>query len=549
MLVDREPEIPQVCVSPASRYRSALLASSATRNVCLFAFFLAIVVGLQWASGAYRAEFGGYPDEPAHYVTSLMVHNYIVGLNWGSPVQFAQNFYNHYPKVAFGHWPPFFYVVQAFWMMLFSASRISIRLEIAFTTALLAYSVYREARRWFGGQVSAILAGLLTVCMPLVQRYTDEEMSEILLTLLCFWSVIYLARFLDSGRWQDNALFGFCFSLAVLTKGNGWLLAGVAALAIMLTREFRLVLGKQFWIAPGIVTLLCVPWQLLTLQIAERGWAGENTPNYTVTAFREFGVILLQLAGIGLAGLALLGIAVAVLGPVLHRAVESRPAVMFSLILCTWVFHALVPAGVEDRKMLIAVPALVLFIFTGGFWLADRLPFSLRFTDWRRPAVAMAGGCAFVLGVFAIPHQTHYGFIEVARFITSRPDLRHDTILISDNSVGEGLLVSEIAMREPQPTDVVVRGTKVLANVDWGGTTYHCLYSTPEQVTQAIDNLHVNLVVIDTFRGKRDLEHNQLLREALQDGRRFQLIRTFEAGSRDAKGQILIYRVKPPTSA
>lgn len=508
-----------------------------------------MVVGLQWVSGAYQAEFGGYPDEPAHYVTSLMVHDYIVGLKWGSPVQFAQDFYHHYPKVAFGHWPPFFYVVQALWMMLFSTSRASIRLEIAFTTALLAYSVYREGRRWFAGDSAPILAGLLTLCIPLVQRYTDEEMSETLLTLLCFWSVIYLARFLDTGRWQDNALFGLYFSLAVLTKGNGWLLAGVAGLAILLTRNVRLVLRRQFWIAPAIVALLCVPWQLLTLQIAERGWVGEKTPHYTFTAFREFGLILLQLAGIGLAGLAVLGIAVTVLGPVLHRAVESRPAVMFSLILCTWVFHTLVPAGVEDRKMLIAVPAAVLFIFGGGFWLADRLAFGQRFEDWRRPAVAIAGACAFAFGVFAIPYQTHFGFVEAARFIMSRPDLRHDTILISDNSVGEGLLVSEIALRAPQPSNVVVRGTKALANVDWAGTTYRCLYSTPQQVLQAIDDLHVNLVVIDTFRGTRDLEHNQLLRQALEDTRRFQLIRSFPGESPDGKGQILIYRVKPTTSA
>ena len=549
MLVDREPEIPQVCVSAGSRYGSALLASSAARSVYVFACFLMIVISLQWASGAYGAEFGGYPDEPAHYVTSLMVRDYIVGLNWGSPVQFAQDFYHHYPKVAFGHWPPFFYVLQALWMMLFSTSRVSIRMEVAFTTALLAYSVYREARRWFGGYLAPILAGLLTVCIPLVQRYTDEEMSDILLTLLCFWSVIYLARFFDASRWQDNALFGLCFSLAVLTKGNGWLLAGVAALAILLTRNLRLVLRRQFWIAPGIVASLCLPWQLLTLQIAERGWAGENTRNYTFTAFREFGLILLQVAGIGLAALGVLGIAVTVLGPVFHRAVKSGPAVMFSLIFCTWLFHALVPAGVEDRKMLIAVPAIVLFVFVGGFWLADRATFGHRFVHWRRRAVAIAGACAFAAGVFAIPSQRHYGFVEVARFITSTPDLWDTTILVSDNSVGEGLLVSEIAMRQPQPSSVIVRGTKALANVDWGGTSYRCLYTTPSQVLQVIDSLHVKLVVVDTFRGARDLEHNRLLRQALQNARRFQLIRTFNGDSRDGKGQILIYRLKPPASA
>jgi hypothetical protein len=370
-------------------------------------------------------------------------------------------------------------------------------------------------------------------------------MSDILLTLLCFWATIFLAKFLERGRWQDSVLFGIFFSLSVLTKGNGWLLAGVAVLAILLTRNVGPVLRRwQFWVGPALVALLCVPWQILTLHVAERGWDDGDHPGYTLIALRDFALILLQLAGVGLAVLALLGIAVMVVGPVLRKRVESRPAVMSALILCTWVFHAIVPAGVEDRKMLIAVPALVLFVFAGGLWVADRLPFTGGLAGWRRRIVALAGAFSFVSGVLAIPHQQHYGYLEAARFITSQPDLRRETILVSSNSIGEGLLVSEIAMDEPRPDRIVVRGTKALANVDWNGTTYRSLYSTPEQVTQAIESLHINLVVVDTFRGVRDLESNRLLRQALQDSSRFQLIRSFDGDSQSGKGQILIYRVK-----
>src|ERR1700680_1452483 len=75
--------------------------------------FLFLAIALQYAAGAYRAGFGAYPDEPAHYVTGLMVRDYILHAVGRPPMRFAENYYLHYPAVAFGHWPPVFYVIQA----------------------------------------------------------------------------------------------------------------------------------------------------------------------------------------------------------------------------------------------------------------------------------------------------------------------------------------------------------------------------------------------------------------------------------------------------
>jgi hypothetical protein len=516
------------------------------RDACIFICFFALIVALQWASGAYHAEFGGYPDEPAHYVTSLMVRDFLAGMNWWHPLDYAQRYYHCYPKVAFGHWPPLLYVLQAGWMLLFSASRTSIRLEIAFTTAVLAYSVFCEGRRWFSGYAAPVLAGLLTICIPLVQIYADEEMAESLLTLMCFWAAIWFARYLESEKWQDNLRFGIFFALAVLTKGNGWLLAGIVPIALVLTRKFRLMRNWQFWVAPLLVAATCLPWQLLTLGLAEQGWTAGTEPSiqYTVSALSQFAVILMQTAGVALGCLALLGTAVTVLAPALRGYCSSSPAAMLGLVLCTWMFHAIVPAGVEDRKMLIAVPAWVLFIFAGGYWLADQLPLRGVLALRRNWLVAGIGAIVFGLSGFAIPHQWHYGYAEAAQFITSSPQLRNDTILTSDDSTGEGLLISEIAMRESRPGTVIVRATKALADMNWNASRYQSLYSTPKQVSDAIEKLHVDLVVFGTFGGSHSLRHNELLGEALRDTHKFQLIASFNGAAWDGPGKILIYKVR-----
>lgn len=545
MLVDREPQASMVRESVGSGFRSTLWSRSAARGVLVFSLFLIAVFALQFASGAYNAEFGGYPDEPAHYITSLMVHDYIASVHWSSPLQFAEQYYHYYPKVAFGHWPPFLYVVQAIWMLLFSISRTSIRVELAVTAAVLAYSVFTQARRWFSGYAAPIFAGLLTVSIPLVQVYADEEMSETLLALMCFWAVVWFARYLDTGAWRDNLWFGVFFSLAVLTKGNGWLLAGVVPIALILTRKLRWVLSWQFWVGPAVVAIMCLPWQLATLRMAEQGWTAGTEPSvaYTLSALLEFGQVLMRMAGVVLGCLALLGIAATVIAPSVRGAVRSAPAAMFAFIVCTWVFHSLVPAGIEDRKMMIAAPAWVLFVFAGGYWLADQIRLSGPVGKWRKWLVGGVAGLAFAATAFAIPRETHYGYAEAAQFITSRPALRADTILISDDAVGEGLLISEIAMREARPGNRIVRATKALAQTNWNGSHYRCLYSTPEQVTRAIQKLKIDLVVIGTFHSGDAFNHNQLLREALRDRQEFQLIGSFDGTSWDGAGKVLVYRV------
>src|SRR5262245_29647811 len=55
-----------------------------------FALFWALAVGLQLAGGAFGNDFGNHSDEPGHYVTGLLVRDYLAGLDWGSPRAFAE---------------------------------------------------------------------------------------------------------------------------------------------------------------------------------------------------------------------------------------------------------------------------------------------------------------------------------------------------------------------------------------------------------------------------------------------------------------------------
>src|SRR3954449_13247727 len=126
---------------------------------------LGAVLLLQFQSGAYGSEFGSYPDEPAHVVTGLMVHDYAFRLGWPAPMPFAENYYLHYPQVALGHWPPFFYVLQALWACVFGVGRTPLLLLMAALCTALAALVFRVARREVGLPL-ACLAALTLITLP-----------------------------------------------------------------------------------------------------------------------------------------------------------------------------------------------------------------------------------------------------------------------------------------------------------------------------------------------------------------------------------------------
>ncbi len=504
-------------------------------NAALFVFLFAVTVLLQYLSGAFHSEFAGYPDESAHYVTGLMVRDFLVGLHYGEPMEFARNYYAHYPKVAFGHWPPLLYILEAFWMMLFSASRFSILMGFALLTTVTAWVIYVVVRNQFGGKAGAISA-LFYICLPITQVYSDEVMAESLLTLVSLGAVLYFAKYLESGCWQDSLWYGIFAALAILTKGSGWDLAIVPPVALLLTGRLALVRNPSFWLPAGVVIILCGPWQMLTMSMVQQGWQGGSSPSfaYTFAALHQFASVFVGLLGWGITPLLLLGIVVTVAIPYFHSKVVPFWAAMFASIFAAWIFHSIVPAGVEPRKLIIGIPAMILFLFAGGDWFAKRL-------RWNPGIIAATAAVVFVAQQFTIPRETHYGYLEAAEYLESQPNLQTSPILVSSEHDGEGMLISELAMRHSGPPWTVLRGTKVLAKTEWTAAVLENYYRTPRDLLRYLHQAKIGVLVIDTLHPQVIFEFQKTLRETVQAyPESFQLMGTFKGQS---TGAVTVYRV------
>ncbi|MEI8108475.1 MAG: glycosyltransferase family 39 protein, partial [Verrucomicrobiota bacterium] len=244
---------------------------------------LAFAVGFFWQKmeGADRSEFGGHPDEAAHYVTGLFVHDavvegwkYVGGGMKGSPVavgkEFANDYYAHYPKIGLGVWPPFFYVVQTAWTLPFSVSRTSMLLLLCGLAAVVAGQLFSVLRREFGFW-AGIFGGVMWLSLPLVRAGYGMVMAETLCTILIFGAMMAWGDFLDSGKRGDAVRFGIFAGLAIMTKGTGMALALAAPLALVGSRRWGLFLRFELWLGVILVAILAGPWTWATCHLGRGG--------------------------------------------------------------------------------------------------------------------------------------------------------------------------------------------------------------------------------------------------------------------------------------
>jgi hypothetical protein len=485
-----------------------------------------LAVGLQLASGAYQAEFAAYPDEPSHVVNGIMLDQFLRDeASWGSPFQYAENYYLHYPKVTIGHWPPLLYVVQTAGTILARPSRALILMVQAVLAGILATVVFRLLTRQ-SGWFSAVVGTCALLLVRVVQIHTSMVMAEILLTLTMFLACLSFGDFAETALWGDAVLFAFWSAAAILTKGTGWALLMVPPLTICLTRRWRLLRSPALWCSVIIIAVLCVPWQIATLRLAAVGWDSPS-PNlaYTWRAAVDMTMLMFAVPGPALTTLALLGVLFKTIAPWKANRVSPLAAALTALCFATWLFHVLVPAGTEMRKVIIAVPAIFVLAGYGAQALA------LRLVSPSRVSVTMTAifSCVCLVGIagsLPVEQKPRYGYIQTARALAEVMPTG-SAALISSDAYGEGALISEMALLEPDPKRYIIRSTKFLAASTWSGQNYRLLATSMDDCGRLLALVPVSFIVFD-LRPAIDNPDHLILRAYLDShASKWSLVRKF----------------------
>jgi hypothetical protein len=487
-------------------------ASRVLRSCAIFVSLLLVVILLQWLGSAYSGEFSG-ADEPAHFVTGLMIRDYIASGFPSAPVAFAEKYYLHYPRVAFAMWGPLLHITEAAWTLVFPPSRITILLLMALITAATAALLYGALVDEFG-MALALMAALLFIATPAVQHYTGMVMADGLVALLDFCAAMAFGRYLNTQKSKHVLLFAAFVCLSILTKGNGVALVLLPLFAILFTRQFGILKKRSLWIAAGIIVCIAGPWQYYSakalLGIADRhaGW----------TFFFGYARTILHLVGLALSPVIAVGVWDRLIVPAWQRSLDGKWAAAGALLCSVWAFHSLIPAeGVELRYLIAVVPPILLFLTAGISGIAGRV--AIPSIDWRRRSwgVAALVAIVFLTTAFSIPKKQHYGFDAVAELLET-PEYRSNVVLISSaapGAEGEGMLISEVAMREKRPSHIVLRATKMLSQSDWMGAHYTLLYQNPDEVMKFLKSIPVGIVVVHNERGLAGSPDHRLLQQTI----------------------------------
>lgn len=468
----------------------------------------AVIVGLQYSRSDIQKTIGDYPDEPSHFVTARMIHDYILTSPHPSPMAFAKSYYLHYPKVAVGQWPPLFHVAWALWMMVFPATPNS--LLLLSTIMAICYAAVPGmvvAKRY--GLGWGVAAALMLASAPVAFEQSRMILVDYQCAILCFLATIALAEFLESRDRRYAVAFCLLTVTACYTKYDGFLIFGVAALIFLLRREFR----PKVWLTPAaalaVALLLTAPFPLIFASnvngvLPPLGWRDlvKITMGYITPMLAGGGGILVLLAAGG------------------YWAALRRPtkatyqpwflAGMAALAIFSLIFHILTVRDVQTRYLDPVFPPLVVLAVEGLRRLQQA---GMR--GRRTIAVVLAAGVVAMNldAAWRLPRKVDYPFAAIAEWVVTKTPPDRRILLVDSEFRAEGMVVAEIVAREPRPTTYVLRATKILAKTNWNASYYHPYFTEIGPLEQYLMRIPVHYLIIDTTPTSAQWLHHKLLQE------------------------------------
>jgi hypothetical protein len=104
-----------------------------------------------------------------------------------------------------------------------------------------------------------------------------------------------------------------------------------------------------------------------------------------------------------------------------------------------------------------------------------------------------------------------FGAVTVTLLDEAGPD---DVFLVSSDARGEGMFISEVALRETRPGHVIQRASKALATSSWSGGGYAPKFATDDDLLDFLTSGKIQYLILDDAvpEDKRQEHHEQLHR-------------------------------------
>jgi hypothetical protein len=467
--------------------------------------------------GDWSPEFGRHPDEAAHFITGTLFHDWVLSDYPWPPVDYAREYYTRYPKVAIGHWPPAFYMIQAAWYSLFGVSRCSAT-SLSMIVGIVYLVFLFELLRRLSSRGAAFGAVALVVVSPVFRYVVSLFMADLLVALLVLGALSAYGVYLCGGRTIPALGFGVLSSLAILTKQDAITLAMVPPIAVVLLRRWNLLRDWRFYAPALVVVFLCTPYHLATHRYVGSAWEGLPHPpplqklGFVASGFRPAGLGCIPLLGLGCIAITR----------------NWRTSGRVSAMAAVFVGHATGVAAVQlatpvsmDPRYLISLIGPFAFLAAMGLHL---LVTARGWSSWRRGLLfaCLAGLIAVGIPPGFSPRVTGYRDLVTPFAEEGRPTI----VLVCSDSRGDGAIIAEFRLQNREELIFLIRADKVLASSTWMGQNYELSFDDEDSLVVFLESKGFDYVILDSFR-EAGARHHELLERAITgDPSRFLLVRT-----------------------
>jgi hypothetical protein len=419
-----------------------------------------VLAAVQWAGGAWSAEFDAHPDESAQFISGRVLWEYLRTLPPGSPLDWAGQYYLHYPKVAIGHWPPLYPAAEALWSLVFGSSRSSaMGLQWLLGVAALI-GLYTLARNRLPLPITAGIL-LVIIATPVFQQSLEQSMADLACLLLSILFMHAMLRLTERADGRSALLVALVLFAAGMTKGTAVALLPVPAVVLLVERRRITKISAWQCVAGAALLAICIAWYAATTNVRSAGGVTSRIP----WPVGQLGA----LAGWGFVALAFFGLQRKALPVIAASMIASAAAVSFGL-----------RAMLETRHWIIVLPAVLLLAGYG----VSRFP---------RRYMALPPAAALLLFPFSWFHQKPDGYVALLHQL----HLPARILISSGRPGGEGAWIAEVAIADHYPGSLVARASKTLARSNWEGNRYELLEATPAAAARRLDELALDVVVID----------------------------------------------------
>jgi hypothetical protein len=300
-------------------------------------------------------------------------------------------------------------------------------------------------------------------------------------------------------------------SLAILTKGTGWLVLIPVAIAPLITCRPGIYKKWSYWLSIGLTCLVSAPFYI-GMMVLHLGYPAkvEGHLHRLAVLFAS-----LSLPGYAAATLLLMGLLAAVWRYRPRKELQPGQAMsaIFALwILTQWLFLALAPLTQELDRYYLPSLAPALFLLDAAL-----IAIGTRFDviGVRRAALLSLVAYAGLIAV-GVPNRLRASTTAYSRALAHIPTSKNSqVILVEGNYRAEGAIIAAELDRNPYRSSYLLRGSKFLSTADWDGRGYSLTYRDPAAIRAALSGVGADYVIVDTSAAV--LPERQLLEAALDD--------------------------------